>query len=497
MMDRILNGLLLVPSLLLALLLTACSGPATTSPPTARPMETLPPTATSTPLASTATITPPPTPYSTHLTWSDNVTVTAVLTPASSAPPAWSPDGQALAFDVAEGLALAYTLDFSPQTIYTGPVLGAMWSEPGILWHPDGTRIAFRTSVEREIDGKPLSLGTLGSITPDGSSIRDLLPGWKAAINGPSFAKGLVGWLDDRTLTFHAHCGTECEYLHGIDLIAGDLLDFHTYGPRFHVQTGNPWIVAQHGPSGRMDFTLVHRDSTTLTEPQTAAPSWPPSAAITRTLPLPDRAGAVFMDWAPDGRRLLALTWDQGWMPLVEAVSDLYLWDMADGTVTLFAPHVVDAAWSPDGRHIALLVPGEPIIEDRQYRGTDYALEEPLSYNTVVINADEETVRSVAEGPTTRLDAADFFYGRLRPQWSPKGSLLLYFNAAGNLACYNSSTETSAPLTMDGAPLLLDVSCLNITFSPDERYLALIYNDQDRQSPLLYIVDVSGLIADN
>lgn len=492
-----------VALLVALLLLTACGGLATTPSPTARPTETLAPTETSTSSAPTATRTPRatrtpmPTLHPTHFAWTDDVTVTAVLTPASSAPPAWSPDGQGLALDVAEGLALAYAPDFLPQTVYTGPVSGAMWGEPGILWHPDGTEIVFRTSAEREVNGKPLSVGTLGSIAPDGSDVRDLLPGWKAATNGPSFGKGLVGWLDNQTFAFHAHCGTECEYLHSVDLATGDLLDLHTYGPRFYVQLGNPWIVAQHGPSGRMDFILVHRDSATIADPQTAAPAWLPPAAITRTLPLPDMHYSQFMDWAPDGQRLLALAWDQGWMPLVETVSDLYLWDVADDMVTLFAPHVLAAAWSPDGQYIALLVPGEPIVRDGKYRGTDYTLETPLSYSTVVIDADDRTVRFVAEGPTTRLDALDFFYGRLRLQWSPEGSLLLYSNVAGDLAYYNPSTEASAPLTQDSGPLLLGVTYLNITFSPDERYLALTYSNQYRQPPPLHIVDVSGLTADD
>jgi hypothetical protein len=244
-----------------------------------------------------------------QIEWTENVTVVASLNAASAGAPAWSPNGSTLAFHAGEGLALAQAPDFIPRTVYAGSVLGAMWNWPGILWQPDGAGIVFRTSTEREIDGQTLSVGTLGAITVEGAQaqrgreVGDLLPGWKATLSGPSYAVGLVGWLDRETLTFHAHCGTECESLYALDLPSGDLMALHVFGPRFYVQPGNPWIVAQHGPSGRVDFNLVHRDSATVVHQGMTHPDPPASAC--RQGPNPCRTALAYAgcangwrDWA-------------------------------------------------------------------------------------------------------------------------------------------------------------------------------------------------------
>ena len=106
------------------------------------------------------------------------------------------------------------------------------WS-PSILWHPDGSHIFFVTKSEYEFEEQKYYINTLASIKTDGSGYRDQLPGWKATFNEPSFIKGLVGWLDDKTLAFHARCATECEVLYIVDVASGRLLDFHDSAPFF------------------------------------------------------------------------------------------------------------------------------------------------------------------------------------------------------------------------------------------------------------------------
>jgi hypothetical protein len=445
-----------------------------------------------------------------QIEWTEIVTVVASLNSASVGAPAWSPNGNTLAFHAGEGLALAQAPDFIPRTVYTGSVLGAMWAWPGMLWQPDGTGIVFRTSTERAKDGQTLSVGTLGAITVEGVQAQrgpdahDLLPGWKATLSGPSYAVGLVGWLDRETLTFHAHCGTECEYLHALDLPSGDLMALHVFGPRFYVQPGNPWIVAQHGPSGRIDFTLVHRDSATVVHQGMTHPDPPASAAVTRTLPLPGRAGSAFVDWAPasldagGGQRLLAVAWERGWIPLEESPSNLYLWNVQADTVSLFAPDVLDAAWSPCARYVALLVPGEPVVQDGHYAGTHPAAEDARVYSVIVLDVEVEQVQFSAQGPDAILDVWEFFHGRLRPRWSPDGSdkgggsLLLFFDAGGDLAYYQPATGKSGTLTIGVGSTLLNADTVHVSFSPDAQYLALMYDGRDEPARI-DVVDIGRL----
>jgi hypothetical protein len=449
----------------------------------------------------------------TQVEWTGVVTVVASFAAASSGPPAWSPEASTLAFHGVEGLALAQAPDFCPRTVYTGSVLGAMWDEPGLVWQPDGgaapRQIVFRTSTERTIDDQTLSVGTLGTIAVDGVQAqgslgtRDLLPGWKATLSGPSYAVGLVGWLDHNTLAFHAHCGTECEYLYALDLTSGDdasLLDLHVFGPRFFIQLGNPWIVAQHGPSGGLSFTLVHCDSATLVASGAAASSWPSSAAITRTLPLSGTTGTAFADWAgAGGRQLLAVAWDQRWIPQEGTASNLYLWDLEAGTATLFAPDVLDAAWSPCGQYVALLTLGKPIIKNGRYAGTHSAADETRAYSVVVLDVKDKRVHFSAEGPDAALDVWEFFHGRLRPRWSHPGSnsgggsLLLFFDAGGDLAYYQPTTGKSGALTKGAGSTLRNADTVHVTCSPDGRYVALTYGNYDEPARI-DIVDVGRLL---
>jgi hypothetical protein len=431
----------------------------------------------------------------TYSGWTDHVTVT--LTLEVHGLPAWSPNGEALALELEEGLAIARAPSFVPRTIYTGSVVPQWWGGPNLLWHPDRDAILFHTMTDREVGGEMLPVESLGRIVP-GCKPQDLLLGWRAGSTLLT-KKGIVGWLDREKLAFHVHCGTECERLYGVDLTDDSLLCFRVYGPRFHVRSGNPWIVAQRGPTGGMDFILIYRDDYTVVGspgdmPDCELHSTTPSTA--RALPVNERAGSAFADWAPDGRRLLAVAWDRGWMPLVETAPDLYVWDVTGDEVSLIARDVLDAAWSPEGKYIALLVPGEPTVRNGEFLGTDYAPDEPFRYATLVLEAETGKVRFAEKGPVGRPEVNRLYYRKRRPRWSPRGTLLLYFDATGGLAYYRPSTGAQG-LLAQGGELPPEREYVNIGFSSDEHYLTLTYGDQWRAngSVSFYLVDLRELVA--
>jgi Tol biopolymer transport system component len=275
------------------------------------------------------------------ISWHENVNVISVLPQLLPALPAWSPNGKAIAFIGEDGdIKITRAPEFSPRTIYTNSNLqGSLWS-PSIVWQPDGSDIFFVTKGKREVEGHTIYLDTLASIKPDGSGYRDLLPGWKATFNGPSFAKGLVGWLDGNTLAFQARCGTECEVLYGVDVRNGRLVDLHASGPTFNVIPGQEWIVAQHGPTGGYELTLVSRQTATaVNDPDYWQLNKREPNVKTLTPKIPSQT--YFTDWSPDGKGLLITSWTEIALPLALPPTSLYVWNIIDSSWGVVAPRAI------------------------------------------------------------------------------------------------------------------------------------------------------------
>jgi Tol biopolymer transport system component len=171
------------------------------------------------------------------------------------------------------------------------------------------------------------------------------------------------------------------------------------------------------------------------------------------------------------------------------------LWDVQADTVSLFAPDVLDAAWSPCGRHVALLVPGEPVVQDGQYAGTHPAAGDARVYSVVVLDVEAGQVQFSAQGPEVALDVWEFFHGRLRPRWSPDGSdrgggsLLQFFDAGGDLAYYQPATGKNRTLTKGAGSTLLNADAVHLSSSPDGQYLALMYDGRD-ETARIDVVDL-------
>lgn len=477
--------LLLIVTLVFATLLTACAPLSRwLAPP-------VPPTAVPVAISSTvptipATSPPPHTPTPAPLTWGPQIRVVAEPTPGTS--PTWSPDGKSLAYigpDV--GLVVVRAPDFVPTAVYSRP-FGAP------LWSPDGESIASAAGSQREVDGSTYQVVTLVGVAPDGSVARDLLPGWQAAINGPSFAKQPVGWLDEHTLAFGAHCGTECAMLYAIDVASGKLLDLSVYGPAFHVEPGRRWAVAQSGPSGGFRVALVDWSTAPVVE-DLAQLQTPASEPVARTPPFSPQQQFRFAGWSPTDDCALVAVWED-WQVVTDGQPDLYLWDVEAGTVEMVAPGALDDAWSPDGAHIALLVPGELHIEEGRLAGADYTPGEAVALNTVVIEADTGRVVTVAYGEPLPVGDQPYefaWYGgpiSRRLAWSPDGAWLLYWDLESNLVLHEMAGN-EFHVTQGGG---LDPLTARVAWSPTGRYFALTYaNASADYAPYLAIIESPGV----
>ncbi|MCA9930590.1 MAG: hypothetical protein KC419_19030, partial [Anaerolineales bacterium] len=78
------------------------------------------------------------------------------------------------------------------------------------------------------------------------------------------------------------------------------------------------------------------------------------------------RFNSTPLDWLAAANQLLVLTWETDaelWnVDLLHdsPVTDLQLWDVEADTLTLLVPGAVDGRFSPDGRFLAFLTPGNP-----------------------------------------------------------------------------------------------------------------------------------------
>jgi len=308
-------------SLLLGILLAACSSvsipPSPTlapeisaSPSTAAPTTAPTATSTATPTPTlTATPTPTPAPTATPAAASGEIAFTAtvdgvegiyVIDVASGATtrladgrgPAWSPDGTRIAFgrfSNDEAFAL-WVMNAD------GSAVRSLGSGLGAVWSPDGTRIAFSTS--------PIDLGDLWVMNADGSGRKKLDGGLGRT------------WSPDGTR------------------IASVMEDVG-------------------GGSGHLVVARVDGSGTT-------------------------RLGmGLSPAWSPDGTRIAFVSWSE--QPAIQVV------DPTTGTVSTIAQPGKDVhalAWSPDGTRLSFITPaGDLLVVSAQGGGVTTAAT-GLSFDT-------------------------------------------------------------------------------------------------------------------
>lgn len=459
------------------------------------------------PAPSAATATPASTLNAT-VSWSPAITVVAVLTEASPAPVAWAPNRNLLAYFAREisshaWLRVAAAPYFVPRALYAQNAQVAAYATGtwlNLAWQPDGSHLAFVVDAERTRPGDsrdPLTADTIALIAPDGSGFKDLLPDWRALVNAPTYMKGLAGWLDNDTLVFQAHCGAPCAEPYLIRIGTGALQSWRRVGFAFQGYPFTSLVVSQpYIVNARVELIDPIAASNIVGLTESASGSYDANRGV---LTPPTSEESYFVDWSPSSQHALVAVWPGG-VPVLNARPDLKLWDIGQNRLDVFAPGAMNASWSPNGAQVALLVPGEPRVENGQLLGTDYATMQPLAIHTLVVDAQTRHVEFFARGErisnNDNTRDLDYYLGAYRrPVWSPAGRYLAYWDAAGDLAVLDLSTNAIQMITENSGAWLNSKAegydrRTYLAFSYDERYLAVSYPGPTEHSARLAVIQL-------
>lgn len=225
----------------------------------------------------------------------DGTGVTDRLTPIWSADPAWSPDGQQIAFTSGnnnEGYNV-FVINVNGTNMRQLTQHGGVWELP--VWSPDGTRIAFHA--------KSYDLGTIpshriGIVGVDGSDLTLVEPDWG---EGECFPLDTPAWSPDgEQIAFGGYCRDRDEH-----------------GGRFGEEHMGIFIMSLDGSS------------------------------VTQLIRL-SAVSNMDLDWSPDGKRIAFSAY------IAEMGGQQIYVVNADGTdlAQLTTNGGYYPSWSPDGKQI-------------------------------------------------------------------------------------------------------------------------------------------------
>ena len=373
---------------------------------------------------------------------------------------AWSPDSIALAYGCeGRGLCLAEAPDFTPKLLVQEANASV---QP--RWSPDGRQIALGY-VHPHPESSEHTIETIAVVRADGSDLRDLLPGDLAVTGTGGAAKTINCWLDNHSLTFMAHRGTEAEELYEIDVVegtlmpliaweAGDLIS-HTVGAigvNYHWSPDQGTIAVERGLPGRWPCLLLVDAATGQQTSQSPCPNqW-------------------FESWSPDSQRFLYGQWTKPYgATLWDSKPVLHMWEIATGEGYSLLPNGWNAAWSPDGLTIAFILLGEPTY-DKNGRIIDTDFEPGQSFTLHVGLVDIDTQKIIALIPYGTTTIRAFEFGKRRPVWSPDGEQVVYWDSNRDLWVMTADGKEQWRLTQN-------LPVYRAIWSPDSGKLAFTASD--------------------
>jgi serine/threonine protein kinase/Tol biopolymer transport system component len=353
---------------------------------------------------------------------------------------AWSPDGEQLVYGNGRELHLATRDGTAVRKLAT------FGSSPHFLcWSPDGRRI--RVSV----DGEYPNPTRVWEVLPDGTGLRQVLPGWNPSWSmydglwtpdGKNFVflSNRKIWAVREQESLFKRGGREPVEL-DTGLLSADHLLFGADGKRLYFEGFNPRheFLRYDGKSGGFSLDLAGISG-----------SW--------------------LEFSKDGKRIVYVSVPEGTLFTASA----------DGTqrLQLTWPPLQAAAprWSPDAKQIAF-VAHAPGKSDRIYimpsdGGTPQQVSNgeaskngdwdpswspdgaSLAFGPTLYDKPDEAFIHVVDVRTKRISTLPGSQGMWSPRWSPKGDFIAgnsKFEGLGGLMLYDLQKHTQAELFNQGA----------------------------------------------
>jgi Tol biopolymer transport system component len=352
-----------------------------------------------------------------------------------------------------------------------------------------------------------------------------------------------VGWMDDQTLVYESYHGGGSRSVRVLDIYTGENLAEAGTNGYFHHPTANYFVGTNSWSGG---YTLV---VSRWRQPTEHSVTFRPYVIYGPPYEFGvEYPASEFQDWLPGTNKMLLQMFSYDIHGREYApVSELLLWDLDAGTLSLLAPDGLNGRFSPDGRYLAYLTLGSPRLDaEGRPVSTRSEPKDPLlprhlqlldmqSGQVVLSLSISDDERAYKDGPfvyrphiafspdsrylafvtpgQVRLDAdgwpvgvdsdvegqaylnvLDLASGEVNllapggattPDWSPTSDKLVYSDPQGHLAFLNVEDGHSTPITQSGEERLLDLQ-----WSFDGQYISLNFREDEIWRSQLFVLRV-------
>lgn len=423
-----------VITLICIAILTACSPPPTpdstsTIKPTVTPAPTETALATASPtpvLTGTPTPTPEPTPYP-PLVWEADLS--PVLLGIYNTE--WSPTSNELLIDTCLDLTISKSEilradppDFTPIVINNQDV--DCVERPGATWVPDGTHIIFSGTGP---EGCFVGYTSIWMMDKDGNNPYPIQPDRNTGL-----WIEFIEWMDSENLVYQSYEGGGHRALHVLDVSSGTLKLKATMHGIFH-HTAGSYISGTYWAPSNIPVVV------SMTPDYENTGFFPFDSEYIHLPPRTGPEGYFFNDAHVEGWRgnrlqlLFQSIYHSYEDDIYSRTARLILWDVESMSSTLLVEGGIDARFSPDGNILAYLTLGPPWLDEDN---------RPLTLNDDPIPLDESQYLNLLDMLTDRIihsipvadyqfvsdyyEKPEYIDYRLQISFSPDNRYLTYFS---------------------------------------------------------------------
>jgi hypothetical protein len=425
----------------------------------------------------------------------------------------WSPAANEIVFDTCIDIHQDLDLNgdiitavaplFNPQKISPLEFICNYQAMSGMIWTPDGQKIFFGGPYA-DLRPEPYldEYAQVWVMDRDGRNANPIG-------NANDRWLGLAGWIDENTLIYSGYAGGGHIHIALLDILSGESFAstiVHSGGV-YHVN--DAYIGTQNGWDSAFNITaaVISRIPQELEDDEVDELFNPFLYSLSSDF------SSRYEDWLSNTNSMLVLTWEKElelWgIDLLHdpAVTQLQLWNVDTGELTLLISEAIRGQFSPDGRFLAYVTPGipSPSIHLLPEMGSGSILSLPLAAKQVGESSSQYNfyfsfapngryftfltpgiVQVDSEGKPIGVDyqpdnihvnlfdmdsqqfLASLSAQEFVPVWSPDNGRFLYQDQFGTLALYTLADNTAFPLTQTP-----DARLTNPHWSFDGSYLSV------------------------